>query len=79
MVPRPEKKEWRYLLEGKLNPFLTSHLLKIKLNTLRQKIRHKMISLEDAVKDLHHDCELHEDIYMKDLHKIFTQERQNVF
>lgn len=79
MIPSQKKKEWRYLLEGKLTPHLTSHLLKIKLNTLRQKLKRKMISLEDAILDLHHDCELNEDIYMNDLHKIFHQTHHKVY
>lgn len=56
---------------GTIKPEISSHLLKMKLNTLKQKIRRKIITPETAARELYEDCATHEDLYMKDLHVIF--------
>ena len=57
------------------DPPVSSHLLKIKINTLRRKVQHNFISADEAVKELYLDCKMHENIYKKDLYKIFENEQ----
>ncbi|MBN1953093.1 MAG: hypothetical protein JW801_17950 [Bacteroidales bacterium] len=77
MIPSTEEREWRDLLLGKIDPAVTSHLFKIKLITLRQRLKRGQTKLEDAVQELHMDCSLHEDIYRNDLLKIFQNKHKN--
>jgi len=75
MLPSIKHKEWLQLVMGTLDPPIASHLFKIKLNTLRQKVRRKMTNPRDAAKELYEDCRIHEDIYKKDLHHIFKTQK----
>ena len=76
MLPSPANKEWLQLVTGVFEPRLSSHLLKIKLHTLRQKVKRKMMTPAAAARELYDDCAVHEDIYRKDLHTIFQKEKK---
>lgn len=78
MLPPIERKEWLELVMGTLDPPITSHLLKIRLNTLRKKVKRKMISSDEAVLELYNDCMSYQDIYRNDLHTIFPKESANL-
>jgi hypothetical protein len=73
MLLSPESKEWlKIIMESKEIP-IKSHLLRIKLNALRRKVKHKLISPEEAIKELYDDCSRHSDIYRTDLYNLFQQ------
>jgi hypothetical protein len=74
MLPASDRKEWLELIAGSIDPPLSSHLLKIRLSTLRKKVRLKLITREEAARELYKDCLSHEDIYRNDLYVIFRQE-----
>lgn len=75
MLPSLKQKEWLQLVMGNIDPRISSHLLKIKVNTLRQKVRRKMVSAEEAASELYEDCKKHQDIYQNDLHLIFKKQK----
>ena len=75
MLPSIENEEWLKIVTGSVNPQIHSHLLKIKIATLKQKVKRKMITPEEAVRELYGDCVRHQDIYQKDLHQIFKKEK----
>lgn len=78
MIPSPGRKEWMQLIMGIIDPPIASHLLKIKLHALRQKVKRKIIMPKAAIKELYDDCKANQDIYRKDLHQIFKTETKKI-
>jgi hypothetical protein len=73
MLLSPNSKEWLKLIMDSKESNVRSHLLKIKLNTLRRKVKHKLVTPEEAVMELYEDCTRHYDIYKTDLHNLFQE------
>jgi hypothetical protein len=63
---------------GTIEPPIVSHLLKIKLYALRQKVKRKIISPKEARRALYEDCKINQDLYRRDLHQIFRREIKKV-
>ena len=71
MIPKISEPEWADLIEGKIDPELSSFSLKMKVNSVRQGYKAGVFSLDHAIKDLHALCVKYEKIYVEDLNKIF--------
>ncbi len=71
MVPDINRQEWKDLIMGKLKPRISSFSLQMKLNTLINTYQNGLVSINDAVKDLHDMCTRYERIYKADLDQIF--------
>jgi hypothetical protein len=78
MIPSIQRKEWLELIMGSFDPPISSHLLKIRINTLRKKVKRKLVTPETAVNELYDDCKKHQDIYKNDLFTIFKRENANL-
>jgi len=72
MIPEITRPEWKDLITGKIKPHISSFSLQMKLSTLLKSYSHKLVSLDEAVKDLHEMCERYEKIYKADIDKIFN-------
>ena len=71
MVPDIRKKEWADMLNGSLNPKLTSFSLQMKVNTLRLDVKLRKKSLDEVVTELHNFISSNEQTYQKDVNIIF--------
>lgn len=76
MIPSIDRKEWFELVTGSSDPGITSPLFKIKVSILRRKVIRKVLTPEQAVKELMKDCEKHYVFYRQDLHKIFGKKKE---
>jgi hypothetical protein len=74
MIPSIRRKEWRELVTGSIDPRISSHAFKIKLNTIKRKVVLGTLSPENAVMELFVECKVHFDLYRNDLHHIFIKE-----
>jgi hypothetical protein len=73
MIPSTERKKWRDLVTGSFNIETMSHSLKIKINTVRKKIRTNQLTVEDATEEIYDYCMNHYDLFKNDLFKIFKK------
>jgi len=78
MIPSVNRKEWRVLIMGSIEPTITSRLLKIKLSILHRKVKHGMISPKKAVEELFQDCKKHYDLYRQDIQSIFERKKEYI-
>jgi hypothetical protein len=74
MIPSIRRKEWRELVTGTIEPRISSHALRIKLNTIKRKVIKGTLSPESGVMELFVECKTHLDLYRNDLHYIFKKE-----
>lgn len=72
MIPKISRKEWAELVTGKLKPVIESFSLQMKLNSVINHYKNRLINIDEAVKDLYTACEKHYKIYKKDLDIIFN-------
>lgn len=79
MIPSIRRKEWRELVTGSIDPRISSHSLKIKLNSIRKNVVQGTMSTDNAVMDLFVECKTHFDLYRNDLHHIFKKESADIF
>ena len=73
MIPDVNRREWKDLLLGNINPKLSSLSLKLKLNALKMKLKSKKLSISEAVTTIHAYCSSNPKIYSKDLNAIFKR------
>lgn len=73
MIPNINKREWTALMEGQLNPRLTSLSLKLKLNSLRMNVKKGKMTVKEGVEALHKYCSAKPQIYAKDIAAIFNR------
>ncbi len=75
MLPSIRRKEWRELVTGTINPKISSHSLRIKLNSIRRKVASGLLSPDNAALELFVECKTHLSLYRNDLHHIFKKEQ----
>ena len=71
MIHDKSRKEWGELITNNKNVDINSFSLKMLVNNLKRSYEHNMISLSEAVDELHKTCTKYEKLYSKDLEKIF--------
>ena len=71
MIPDISKQEWQEVIKGNTNSKLSSFSLQMKINSLNRQYHSGLISIKNAVKELHEMCTKYEKIYEDDLSKIF--------
>jgi len=72
MIPDLRRKEWAEILNGSMNPKLTSFSFQMKLNSLKLEIKIRKINLEEAIAELHRFVSANEQLYQKDVKTIFN-------
>jgi len=73
MIPSITRKEWRDLVLNPVNPKLLSHSFKLKLQSVKRKIKAGILTQDQGIKELYHECQVHYDLYKSDLHTIFNE------
>lgn len=73
MIPSITRKEWRDLVLNPVSPKLLSHSFKFKLQAVKRKIKTGILTQEQGIKELYHECQVHYDLYKSDLHNIFNE------
>jgi hypothetical protein len=71
MIPDKNQKEWAMLIEGSLNPKLSSFSFQMTVNSLRSGYRIHAVTMEAAVEELVSTIKKYEKQYQKDLKAIF--------
>ena len=71
MIPSVKRKEWHELVVGSIKPKILSHSLKLKIYKYQKDIKSGKITVEQAVEQLHQECQDHYNIYKNDLYQIF--------
>ncbi len=72
MIPEINRPEWAELVKGKKKPEISSFSLQMKINSLNRNYKNGLLSLNEAINDLHNMCIKYEKIYQEDLQKIFN-------
>ena len=71
MIPAVTRDEWRKLISSELDDKVQSYSLRLKLDSLRQKIKQQLLTEDDAINDLYRFCGENEDILINDFENIF--------
>lgn len=72
MIPSVNREEWSGLIIGNEKFDLSNFTLKMKITSLNMGYRTGLMSLTEAVENLHAMCEKHENLFKEDIQKIFN-------
>jgi len=70
MVVNVTSTKWKQLLQGAIEPKLTSLALQIKINFLKLNVKTGKISIDDAVKELIEFCNKNNKAFENDIQTI---------
>lgn len=72
MIPSVERKEWAGLITGKDTVKLSCFSLKMKISSLNMGYKTGLMSLDEAIDDLHAMCLKYEKLFKEDIKRIFN-------
>ena len=79
MIPYKKRPEWADLIKKKINPDIRNLSLRLKIDSLHQNYKHREMTLEAAIDDLHEQCVKYEKSYADDLARIFEAKAVSLY